>query len=192
MSQSWIITPKMIRKIVPFDNLNGLKTSFDVRFQHRRSDILVMKTRRSILEEIWSWIWSWIWTWILDLDLHLDLHLDHQFLMENIDYSLKHTFFGGGQVTKKSWRVGASNKKKLTCLNVMLLKTCLFQPAPPSGTPHADHGYPFIWQSEPYMLGACLGKEAANCIAFVCKRPCTHTCCGRNFKTENLILGSDM
>ena len=41
------------------------------KFQRGKDDILVMKFRGLILDEIWSWIWiwrwiwSWIWSWIL-------------------------------------------------------------------------------------------------------------------------------
>ena len=41
------------------------------KFQCGKDDILVMKFRGLILDEIWSWIWiwrwiwSWIWSWIL-------------------------------------------------------------------------------------------------------------------------------
>ena len=43
------------------------------KFQCGKDDILVMKFRGLILDEIWSWIWiwrwiwSWIWSWILRL-----------------------------------------------------------------------------------------------------------------------------
>ena len=43
------------------------------KFQRGKDDILVMKFRGLILDEIWSWIWiwrwiwSWIWSWILRL-----------------------------------------------------------------------------------------------------------------------------